>query len=447
MPKKNNFTLLFFCVAITFCSAQNYVSTYAGNGTPALINGDTAAARFKNPFGMCIDKFENIYVADAGNNCIRKITPGGIVSTLAGTGVAGFLDGPAASAQFNSPTGVYADDLGNVYVADFLNHRIRKISSTGSVTTIAGDGTAGYLDGAAATAQFNYPRGIVRNKSGALFVGDSWNHRIRKISVTGTVSTYAGGGGAMSVGSVGALLNAQDTAARFYTPAGLSIDRNGNVFVADAYNHRIRKIDTSRVVSTVAGSGPTGNGSGGFLNGLVANALLNTPTELYVDSAGKIYIGDTFNNRVRLVSTGVVSTYAGKGPAGFVDDMDTLAKFNYTRGVVCNASSSKVYAADYNNNAVRKIAFGTFVGINEMALKNELLIYPNPVKEYLNFSPENKFQSTELDVKVIDVLGRETCFLNFNLNRSLPLNKFLPGIYTLFISGTDFKITKKFIKE
>ena len=437
---------LILLLSLNFRS-QNIVTTYAGNGTPALVNGDTSTARFQTPFGMCIDKFENIYVADAGNNCIRKISASGSVTTLAGTGVAGFADGPAASAQFNSPTGVYADDVGNVYVADFLNHRIRMISSTGSVTTLAGNGTAGYADGAGATAQFNYPRGIVRNKAGVIFVGDSWNHRIRKIAVSGTVSTYAGGGGAMGVGSVGSLLNANDTAARFYTPAGLSIDRIGNVFVADAYNHRIRRIDTLRVVTTVAGSGPTGNGNGGFLNGNVANALLNTPTECYIDSTGNIYIGDTFNNRVRRMSAGNIITYAGKGIAGFVDDQDTLARFNFTRGVVCNALSTKVYVADYNNNSIRKIAFGTFVEIKENSFtKNKIGISPNPAenKIVINF---NNFVNERLTLKIIDVLGREVKQQGFDNSATLIIEDLPTGVYSLLIFGNSFIVSQQFIKN
>jgi sugar lactone lactonase YvrE len=441
--KKYLFSLCILLISFSQ-KAQNFVSTYAGNGTPGLVNGDTITARFNTPFGMCIDKFENIYIADAGNNCIRKISATGSVTTLAGTGVAGFADGPAASAQFNSPTGVYADDLGNVYVADFLNHRIRKISNTGSVTTIAGTGVAGYADGLPASAQFNYPRGIVRNKKGDLFVGDSWNHRIRKIPATGTVSTYAGGGAAMGVGSVGSLLNANDTAARFYTPAGLSIDRTGNIFVADAYNHRIRRIDTFRVVTTVAGSGPIGNGNGGYANGPIANALLNTPTELFVDSTGKIYIGDTFNNRVRQVSAGNVITYAGKGIQGYLDDQDTLARFNYTRGVVCNATGTKVYVADYNNSCIRKIQFGTFVGEEKKINSSfELTLSPNPASAFLSLQISETDEAISL--KIIDVLGRE--LKNTAYNSQIDISDLPIGIYTLLVSSKNFRGSKQFVKN
>ncbi len=440
-------SLLSLCVllATTALNAQNFVSTYVGNGSSGLVNGDTLTARINNPFGICIDKFQNIYIADAGNNCIRKISFTGSVTTLAGTGVAGFADGPAATAQFNNPTGVYADDAGNVYVADFLNHRIRKISNTGSVTTIAGNGTAGYADGPPASAQFNYPRGIVRNKKGDLFVGDSWNHRIRKIPATGTVSTYAGGGGAMGVGSVGSLLNANDTAARFYTPAGLSIDRVGNIFVADAYNHRIRRIDTFRVVTTVAGSGSSGNGNGGFLNGPVASALLNTPTELFVDSTGSLYIGDTFNNRVRKVSGGNVTTFAGKGTQGYLDDQDSLAKFNYTRGVVCDPTSTKIYVADYNNHCVRKIQFGTFVGMEEEnGCKIAMAVYPNPCSSSIQINTDLGSKE-RVRLKITDVLGREMKSIEFQTQ--IDISDLPIGVYTVMLSSKSYVLTRKFVKN
>jgi sugar lactone lactonase YvrE len=343
--------------------AQNVVYTHAGNGSQGFVNCDSATARFRTPFGICADKDGNLIVADAGNNCIRKITPSGNVTTLAGSGTAGYADGPAGSARFNSPTGVCTDDSGNVYVADFQNHRIRKISYDNVVTTIAGSGAAGYLDAAGPNAMFSYPRGICRDSSGNLYVGDSWNHRIRKIDAFWVVTTFAGGGTASGVQSVGSHKDGQDTSARFYTPAGLSIDRNGNIFVADAYNHRIRKITPSGLVSTVAGSGPTGAGNGGFADGNLSSAILNTPTELFADSTGDLYIGDTFNNRVRMVSGQLLTTLAGSGTPGYVNGSPALAQFNYTRGVVKRGNI--VYVIDYNNHSVRGITLSGVTSLTE----------------------------------------------------------------------------------
>ena len=203
--KKNYSSVItfFLLIAHSFIHAQNYVTTYAGDGVSGLVNGDTAVARFKAPFGICIDKNENLFLADQDNHCIRMITHDGIVSTYAGTGIAGYADGPDSTAQFNSPIDVCVDEAGNVYVSDFGNQYIRKISAAGMVSTVAGNGIPGYVDGPAATAEFNYPRGICIDPSGNLYIGDSWNHRIRKIDSSGEVSTYAGGGNSFGVQSVG----------------------------------------------------------------------------------------------------------------------------------------------------------------------------------------------------------------------------------------------------
>ncbi|MCE3227549.1 MAG: Serine/threonine-protein kinase PknD [Bacteroidetes bacterium] len=442
---KNYITLSLLLITSCFGFSQTVVSTYAGDGTQGFIDGDTAAARFRSPFGICMDKNSNLYIADGGNHSIRKITASGIVTTLAGTGVAGYLDGAAASAQFNNPTGVCADDSGNVYVSDFQNHRIRKISYSGSVTTVAGNGTPGYTDGSPATAQFSYPRGICGSKNGNLFVGDSWNHRIRKIDANGNVSTYAGGGVAFGVSSVGGLVDAKDTAARFYTPAGVSIDKNNNVFVADAYNHRIRRIDTARNVSTVAGSGATGVGNGGYANGPVTMALLNTPTELHVDSTGlKIYIGDTFNNRVRAVEGGTLYNLAGKGTAGYVNGVDTAAQFNYVRGVVCNSVGNVVYVIDYNNHSVRKISWISTVGVPEIK-NNDLTfsLYPNPNHGSFKIDLNSEKKA---DVEIYGVDGK--CVYSkkeINSAETIQLKQLEAGIYFLKVYSENNFVVKKFV--
>ncbi|NQV02577.1 MAG: hypothetical protein HQ542_08030 [Bacteroidia bacterium] len=283
--------------------AQNYVTTYAGTGSPGFVNGDTSIASFNRPFGICIDTVGNLYLADAYNHCIRKISTKGEVFTYAGTGTAGYLDGPADEAKFNQPINICLDDEGNMYVSDFLNQRIRKISSDMMVTTIAGTGVAGLQNGPVDEAQFSYPKGICRDDTGNIYIGDSWNHRIRKISTDGLVSTWAGGGTSIGVQSVGAYVDGSDTAARFYTPCEVSIDQGNNIFVADAYNHRIRKIDPSRMVTTVAGSGDTGPDGGGFQNGPALEAMFKVPTACYVTTTGSIFVGDGENQRVRKIST------------------------------------------------------------------------------------------------------------------------------------------------
>ncbi|RJR10462.1 hypothetical protein C4588_03180 [Candidatus Parcubacteria bacterium] len=323
--------------------AQYSVSTYAGSDS-GFVNGTLAESKFNGSFGICIDKDGNLYIADSGNNCIRKIDTGGIVSTFAGTSKVGSKNGDRLSSTFNSPTGICTDDNGNFYVADFLNHLIRKIDNQGSVTTLAGSGQPGFADGFANEAMFNFPRGIAIDGYGNIFVGDSWNHRIRKITPDGNVTTYAGGGTDIGPESKGGYIDGPDTTARFFTPCGVACDLYGNVYVADALNHRIRKIDSYGNVTTVAGSGQSGWNNGDFNDGDYKSAILNTPTELCVTFDEDIIFSDTFGNRVRKLSyDGRVITIAGDGTPGFLDGDGALSKFNYPRGIVMDNAEKIIY--------------------------------------------------------------------------------------------------------
>ncbi len=356
--------VLFFILTVIFTNpfvlSQVQVTTLTGTGLPGFVDGDTSIAQFNEPFGICLDQEGNLYLADAQNHCIRKISTEGIVSTYAGTGLEGHMDGEASEAQFNQPINICFDDKGNMYVSDFINQRIRKISSNMIVTTIAGSGIAGYQEGLAMEAKFNYPRGICLDDTGNIYIGDSWNHRIRKISTLGIVSTWVGGGSTIGVSSVGDYIDARDTSARFYTPCELSIDQYNNIFVADAYNHRIRKIDSQRMVSTIAGSGGFGPESGGFHNGTGDQAQFDTPTALEVILNGTIFVGDLRNHLLRKISTdNMVTTAAGSGEPGFANGPDTLAQFNFPRGNVFDYNLNRIYIVDYNNHAIRSLHFST----------------------------------------------------------------------------------------
>ncbi len=335
--------------------AQFSVKTFIGSDS-GFVNGTIAEAKFNGPFGICIDKDGNIYIADSGNNCIRKIDTNGTVSTFAGTGEVGNKDGDRISATFNSPTGICTDNNGNFYIADFLNHTIQKIDGEGIVTTLAGSGEPGYADGFADQAKFNFPRGIAIDGYGNLFVGDSWNHRIRKITPDGNVSTYAGGGTDIGPDSKGSCVDGPDTTARFFTPCGVACDLYGNVYVADALNHRIRKIDNFRNVTTVAGTSEPGWNNGGHSDGDYKSAILNTPTELYVTFDEDILFSDTFGNKVRKLSfDGIVTTIAGDGSPGYEDGDGGTAKFNYPRGIVMDNAENEIYVVDSKNCKIRII--------------------------------------------------------------------------------------------
>ncbi|MNX74063.1 Serine/threonine-protein kinase PknD [compost metagenome] len=229
----------------------------------------------------------NIIVADRDNFKIRKITPDGTVSTLAGS-TAGFADGIGNAAKFMQPLDVVADGEGNVYVADNTAHRIRKVTPSGTVTTLAGDGTAGFLDGTGTQAKFRNPSGLTLDQQGNIIVADRLNHRIRKITPAGIVTTVAG------AGTTG-LLDADVLTAKFADPYGVVVDATGNILVSELTNARIRKITSAGQVSTLAGS------SAGFADGLSVNAKFNQPTDLDVDANGNIYVAEVTNHRIRMI--------------------------------------------------------------------------------------------------------------------------------------------------
>ncbi len=414
--------------------SQNYVTTYTGTGSPGFVNGDTSVASFNKPFGICIDPNGNLYLADAYNHCIRKVGIDGQVSVYAGTGSAGYLDGPADEAKFNQPINICLDDAGNMYVSDFINQRIRKISYDMEVTTIAGAGTAGYQNGPAAEAKFNYPRGICLDDTGNIYIGDSWNHRIRKISTDGMVSDWAGGGTTIGVQSVGDYVDASDTAARFYTPCELSIDPYNNIFVADAYNHRIRKIDPSRIVTTHAGSGGFGPNGGGFQNGIADQAQFNVPTACHVTNDGTVFVGDGSNQRVRKIGTdAMVSTFAGSGETGFEDGPDSLATFDFPRGTVVDYDLNRLYVVDYNNHAIRIIHYDMITGNAFSPVIQDVVISPNPTSGLVFVNFNEKYFGAQL--KVFNNKGHLVKQLNdLNLDRiQLDLSKEEPGMYYFYL--------------
>jgi prepilin-type N-terminal cleavage/methylation domain-containing protein len=269
-------------------STGGNVTTLAGSGTSGFANGSGTSAQFNQPYGVTVDTAGTIYVADAGNNRIRTITSSGVVSTMAGSWY-GFGDGTGTSTQFASPYGIAVDTAGNVYVADRNNQRIRKITGGGVVTTLAGSGTAGFADASGTSAQFNYPSGIAVDTTGNVYVGDSNNGRIRKITANGVVTTLAGSGAY-------GFANGTGTSAQFNSPAGVAIDTAGNVYVADTGNHRIRKITSGGVVSTLAGSGTPG-----FADGSGTSAQFYNPYGVAVDASGTVYVADRDNSRIRKI--------------------------------------------------------------------------------------------------------------------------------------------------
>jgi len=319
------------------------VSTIAGTGFEGLVNGEGTTARFAFPWGVEKDNQGNLYVADRGNHLIRKITQEGIVSTLAGTGIAGYVDGPANTAQFNDPVDVAIDINGNFYVSDFLNTCIRKITPEGIVSTYAGvAGAVGTADGTLSNARFFGPTGLTFDKSGNLYVADFFNHRIRKITPSGIVSTLAG--------STSGCTNGTGSAAQFNFPVGLAIDDNNNVYVADWFNHSVRKITQAGVVTTVAGTCALG-----YEDGPAQQAKFNSPLDIAVDENGDLVITDSGNNRLRkfYMESNTVVTLCGGDSPGFINGIGTQASLNAPAGII--QLQKGVFAiAGFNNHSVRK---------------------------------------------------------------------------------------------
>lgn len=271
------------------------IGTVAGNGSAGFADGGAAQARFSDPFGMVIDRDGNLFVADAGdNNRIRKITPEGVVSTLAG-GKEGFADGNGAAAAFHTPSGMAIDAAGNLYVADTGNNAIRKVTPQGVVTTLAGGGVPGYLDGKADVAMFNGPVGVAVDKAGVVYVADTYNDRIRAIGPDGMVRTIAG--------SAPGYVDGPLAAARFDTPTSVVVDAKGNLYVADTSNGAVRKLAPDGQASTVA-IAPEG----------AEKPLLRRPVALALTHDGFLYVGDIWRGRILQVSPdGVLQGLTGIG--------------------------------------------------------------------------------------------------------------------------------------
>jgi DNA-binding beta-propeller fold protein YncE len=334
------------------------VSPLAGSGKAGFADGQGRNAQFYRPSGIAIDAAGNLYVADETNNRIRKVTPQGKVSTLAGrehTDMHGlfcfsddclfpnFADGKGSNALFSGPVGVAIDKAGNLYVTDGGNHSIRKVTPQGEVSTLAGS-ERGSADGEGSSAQFDTPYGITIDVAGNLYVADKWNHRIRKITPKGEVSTLAGRERGFADG--------QGSEAQFNEPHGIAIDAAGNLYVMDTMNTSIRKITPQGEVSTFAGSQLHG-----FADGEGSFARFEFPRGITIDAAGNLYVADAQNNRIRKVTQkGTVSTIAGSGERGFADGEGSSAQFEYPSSIAIDAAGN-LYVTDWGSQSIRKIEF------------------------------------------------------------------------------------------
>ncbi len=340
------------------------IATLAGTGT-ATFSGDgglASQAALNSPYGVALDSAGNVYIADSGNNRIRKITSAGVITTVAGCGnqtsacvQAGVGDGGPATAPFiNNPWDVVAGNAGNFYFTDSTNMRIRMVDASGNIGTVAGGGLNNPGDGGlAVNAQLMNPVGLAIDGSGNLYFTDTGANVVRKVSTSGIITTIAGNGGKGFSGD-----GLQATNATLNGPHGLGVDSAGNVFIADTMNVRVRKVSTAGVITTVAGNGQAGSTANGAA---ATNTSLNYPWTVKADGAGNIYISDLQNLSVfKVNSSGIINAFAGTGTAGFSGDGGpaSSAQLDGPAGLALDATGS-VYIADAVGNRLRKVYAGT----------------------------------------------------------------------------------------
>ena len=351
---KSTVTVLSIFVSLCFDVSAQIMTTFAGNGTYGY-SGDGGPATYASiysPCGVAVDGSGNVFVVDSTNSVIRKVSSNGIITTFAGNGLYGFSGdgGPATAARLFRPSGVAVDAFGDVLIADTDNNRIRKVSPGGMITTIAGNGTGSFSgDGWRATsASLLRPNGVAVDAAGNVFIADTGNGRIRKVSIAGTITTIAGGGRA-TPGDGGLA-----TAASLASVTAVAVDRDGHIYIADEF--RIRIVSANGIITTIAGNGTQGYSGDG---GIAAGSSLYGPSGVAVDASGSVFIADTNNIRIRKVSgtNGIITTVAGNGAYGFSGDNGhaTAASLSHPSGVAVD-SAGNLFIADTGNTRVRRVS-------------------------------------------------------------------------------------------
>lgn len=365
--------LIPFVVAVfaaqTAAASPGDIATYAGGGIGD--GGPASSARVSASSGVAVDSAGNLFIADSFNNRIRKVDTSGTITTVAGNGTQGYSGdgGPATSASLNNPRGIAVDSAGNLFIADTGNNRIRSVDTAGAITTVAGGGNPVILGsvvyvgdgGPAVSANLLAPRGVAVDTTGNLFIADTANSRIREVNALGIITTVAGNGTYGYSGDGGLALLAQIS-----SPQGIAIDSAGNVFIADTGNNRVRKVNTSGTITSVAGNGTYGYSTGD--GGLATSARLASPSGVAVDSTGNLFIALPPGNRIRKVNTlGTITTVAGNGDWSMGGPQDggpaTSATVRAPEGVAVD-STGNLFIADTGYQRIRKVdASGTITSV------------------------------------------------------------------------------------
>ena len=439
--------IFFSLLAFLTCSAAGaqIITTVAGNGT-TLYNGDTIAAiaaTLYAPSDAAFDMEGNMYISDGSHYRIRKVNTAGVITTIAGNGTIGYSGdgGPATAAQVYGTLGILFDNAHNMYFADSYNHCIRKINTDGIISTIAGTGVPGYNgDNIPATAaQLYNPHYMVFDAVGNMYITDFGNWRIRKINTSGIITTIAGTGVEGYGGDDSAAISA-----RMDGPYGLALDNGGNIYFADFYNNVIRKIDAAGIISTIAGTGNAGYSGDGAA---ATSAWFKNPAGILIGNSGNIYVADVNNHVIREIdSTGMVSTIAGTGHMGFSGDGGpaTAAKFNQPASVSMDNTGS-LYVADFENNRIRMIK--NTAAVTEISIYLDHVIYPNPSNGRFNVAVKSALKK-EVILTITDGAGRQVEAINGITNTTIPVAiKATAGAYYLTITVDGRSCTDKIIIE
>ncbi len=433
--------ILFILLLLPIYSDAQIITTIVGKGTVGF-SGDgglATMAEISYPRQTAFDRSGNLYITDRNNQRIRKVTPSGIISTIVGSGMAGYSGdgGPATMARITSPSGVVVDSLGNVYLCGGPN-TLRKVDTAGIITTFAGTGTNGFSgDGGPATAAQIYdPQELAIDRLGNIYFADVANQRIRMVNTLGIISTVAGNGTAGFSGDGGAA-----TLANLNFPEGVSVDESGNIYIAEVNNNRIRKVNMAGIISTVAG-----NGTSGFSGdiGPATAAEISEPTGVRNDKQGNLYIADANNSRIRKVDgSGIITTIAGNGIFAFAGDGGpaTAAELNASVGVNVDAAGN-VYISDWNNSRVRKLSGGvtTNVYLPHNSITNAR-VFPNPATTALTITSTDKITS----IAITNLIGQTVYSNSYHNEEVQVVVADLPeGMYLIKINGTE---VKKFVKQ
>ena len=342
--------------------SQN-ISTFAGTGLSGYFGdgGQATDAELSSPGGLYMDKTGNVLIADQGNGSIRQVSASGIVTTIVGVGAGGYYGdgGQATAAELSAPELLWVDtSSGNLFIADQLNNRIRKVDNSGIITTVAGIGVSGYSgDGGQATdAELATPIAVSFDNSGNMYIADYSTHHIRKVDNSGVITTIAGTGiGGYNGDGI------QATAAELNNPSSVRVDAAGNIYVSEINGQRIRKIDPSGIISTIAGTGAGGYNGDGIS---ATSAQISDPFDVFLDASGDVFIAEFIGNRVREVNTsGMISTIAGIGVGGFSGDggLATAAELNYPLAIYVDASAN-MYIAEWGRRSLRCSSWRTLDG-------------------------------------------------------------------------------------